>query len=85
MPCKAEGSIRQTLRHPERSRLKGGVVEGPGLGDATTEQVPPLRAAHSGRDDGSWNQRREICADGVPNLTFVFRIVLVFLLSRCNF
>src|SRR6188508_1830233 len=30
-------------RHPERSRPKGGIVEGPYLVHASTEQVPPLR------------------------------------------
>src|SRR5919106_4171653 len=42
------------FRHPERSRLKGGVVEGPVFADAATKQVPPLRLAAlgSGRDDG---------------------------------
>src|SRR5215216_1854087 len=42
-------------RHPERSRPKGGVVEGPVFADASTKQVPPLRLASlgSGRDDGS--------------------------------
>src|SRR4029453_7272334 len=42
------------FRHPERSRAKGGAVEGPVLVDASTEQVPPLRLAAlgSGRDDG---------------------------------
>src|SRR6266540_2173506 len=46
---------RDFFRHPERSRLKGGVVEGPVFADASTKQVPPLRLASlgSGRDDGS--------------------------------
>src|SRR4029453_11437044 len=41
-------------RHPERSRPKGGVVEGPALVAGRTEKVPPLRLAAlgSGRDDG---------------------------------
>src|SRR5262249_31635038 len=41
-------------RHPERSRPKGGAVEGPVLVDASAKQVPPLRLAAlgSGRDDG---------------------------------
>src|SRR5260370_27561924 len=33
------------FRHPERSRPKGGVAEGPLLVDEATEQVPPLRLA----------------------------------------
>src|SRR5688572_24102354 len=47
-------------RHPERSRPKGGAVEGPPLVDASTKQVPPLRLATlgSGRDDGLLTQRR---------------------------
>src|SRR5512143_3141995 len=46
--------ISSNYRHPERSRPKGGAVEGPDLVDATTEQVPPLRLATLGfgRDDG---------------------------------
>jgi hypothetical protein len=41
------------VRHPERSRLKGGAVEGPVLAVAPAEQVHPLRLAAlgSGRDD----------------------------------
>src|SRR5262249_28451943 len=43
-------------RHPERSRPKGGVVEGPPFADASQEEVPPLRLAMlgSGRDDEFW-------------------------------
>src|SRR5580700_6451260 len=42
------------LRHPERSRPTGGVVEGPHLVAQATEWVPPLRLAALGfgRDDG---------------------------------
>jgi hypothetical protein len=44
----------------ERSRPKGGAVEGPRLVDASTKQVPPLRLATlgSGRDDGEIGQMR---------------------------
>jgi hypothetical protein len=43
-------------RHPERSRLKGGAVEGPLLSMQQQKQVPTLRLATlgSGRDDGVW-------------------------------
>jgi hypothetical protein len=42
-------------RHPERSRLKGGAVEGPVFVDASIKQVPRLRLAALGsaRDDES--------------------------------
>jgi hypothetical protein len=40
------------FRHPEWSRLKGGVVEGPDLADAAAEQVPPLRFVPVGMTGG---------------------------------
>src|SRR5688500_8662632 len=54
MPSYVCRVLIRLFRHPERSRPKGGVVEGPRLVDASPKQVPPLRLAAlgSGRDDG---------------------------------